>query len=128
MVQAEQSVGCVCVCVRTITVEQNDADLGTWHGSLPLLLPRAAQYKLVLYCIGIVFIPSRLRLMVKIICHSSRSQDKPGIERVQALADISRSALCCHSSETRAPIANLPNSAQLDGTPCIPQLTSQSVQ
>ena len=31
---------------------------------------------------------------------------KPGIERVQALADISRSALCCHSNETRAPIAN----------------------
>jgi len=35
---------------------------------------------------------------------------------VQALADISRSALCCHSNETRAPIANPPNSAQLEGT------------
>ena len=34
-------------------------------------------------------------------------------ERVQALADISRSPLCCHISETRAPIANPPNSAQL---------------
>jgi len=43
-----------------------------------------------------------------------------GIERVQALADISRSALCCHSNETRAPIANPPNSAQLEGTPTIP--------
>jgi len=43
---------------------------------------------------------------------------KPGIQRVQALADISRSALCCHSNETRAPIANPPNSAQLKGTPC----------
>ena len=42
---------------------------------------------------------------------------KPAIERVQALADISRSALCCHSNETRAPIANPPNSAQLEGTP-----------
>jgi len=42
---------------------------------------------------------------------------QPGTERVQALADISRSALCCHSNETRAPIANPPNSAQLDGTP-----------
>jgi len=31
------------------------------------------------------------------------------------LADISRSALCCHS--THAPIANLPNIAQLEGTP-----------
>jgi len=39
------------------------------------------------------------------------------IERVQALADISRSALCCHSNETRAPNANPPNSAQLEGTP-----------
>jgi len=37
------------------------------------------------------------------------------IERVQALADISRSALCCHSNETRAPIANPPNNAQLEG-------------
>jgi len=41
----------------------------------------------------------------------------PGIERVQALADISRSALCCHSNETRAPIANPPDSAQLQGIP-----------
>jgi len=38
------------------------------------------------------------------------------IERVQALANTSRSALCCHSNETRAPIANPPNSAQTDGT------------
>ena len=42
---------------------------------------------------------------------------KPGIEQVQALADISRSVLCCHSNETYAPIANLPNSPQLGGTP-----------
>ena len=33
---------------------------------------------------------------------------------------ISRSALCCHSNETRASIANPPNSAQLRGTPTIP--------
>jgi len=26
-------------------------------------------------------------------------------------------ALCCHSNETRSPIANSPNSAQLGGTP-----------
>jgi len=38
---------------------------------------------------------------------------------VQALADISRSALCCHGNETRAPIANPPNSTQIDGTPTI---------
>jgi len=38
-------------------------------------------------------------------------------ERVQALADISRSVLCCHGNETGAPIANSPNSAQLEGTP-----------
>jgi len=39
---------------------------------------------------------------------------------IQALADILRSALCCHSNETRtpiAPIANPPNSVQLQGTP-----------
>jgi len=46
----------------------------------------------------------------------------PGIERVQALADISRSALCCHSNETRTPIANPPDSAQLEGTATITQL------
>ena len=45
---------------------------------------------------------------------------KPGIERVQTLADISRSALCCHTNETHAPIANPPNSAQLEGIPTIP--------
>jgi len=45
---------------------------------------------------------------------------QPGIERVQALAYISRSALSCHSNETCAPIANPPNSAQLEGTPTIP--------
>jgi len=37
-----------------------------------------------------------------------------------SLPDISRLALCCHSNETRALIANLPNSAQLEGTPTIP--------
>jgi len=41
---------------------------------------------------------------------------KPGIERVQALADVSRSALRYQSNETRAPIANPPNNAQLEGT------------
>jgi len=34
-------------------------------------------------------------------------------ERVQALADISRLALCCHSNETCAPTTNPPNRAQL---------------
>ena len=53
---------------------------------------------------------------------------KPGIERVQALADISRLVLCCYSNETRALIANPPNRAQLEGTPTIPQVTSRSVQ
>jgi len=51
-------------------------------------------------------------------CQTTHNQS----ERVQALADISRSALCCHSSETRASIANPLNSAQLDGTPTIPRL------
>jgi len=35
-------------------------------------------------------------------------------------SDISRSALCSHSNETRAPTANPPNSAHLEGTPTIP--------
>jgi len=56
------------------------------------------------------------------VIHSST---RPGvlyhvIQRIQALADISRSALCCHSNESRAPIANPPNSAQLEGTSTIP--------
>jgi len=38
----------------------------------------------------------------------------PGVDRVQALASCL--ALCCHSNETRAPVANLPNSAQWEGT------------
>jgi len=48
---------------------------------------------------------------------ANRSLIQPGIERVQALADISRSAvLFCYSNETHAPIANPPNSAELEGT------------
>jgi len=58
-----------------------------------------------------------------------RSQDQPGIERVQAFADISRSALCCRSNETRAPIASPPNNTQLEGHPLLfLQLISGSVQ
>jgi len=47
------------------------------------------------------------------------------VERVQALADISRSVLCCHSNETRARIANPLNSAHLHeytALPTIPKL------
>jgi len=51
------------------------------------------------------------------LVYTSVTQLQPGIGRGQALADISRSALCCHTIETRAPIANPPNSAQLGGTP-----------
>jgi len=41
-----------------------------------------------------------------------------GVERVQSLADISRSALCCHSNETQLHrLQNPRNSAQLEGTP-----------
>jgi len=40
--------------------------------------------------------------------------------RAQAVADILRSALCCYSNETRTPIPNPPNAAQLGGTPTIP--------
>jgi len=39
------------------------------------------------------------------------------MQRVQALIDISRSTLCCHSNETHALIAHPPNSAQLEGIP-----------
>ena len=45
---------------------------------------------------------------------------EPGIQRLQAVANISRSALCCHSNKTRAPVANTPNNAQLEGTHTIP--------
>ena len=44
----------------------------------------------------------------------------PDTEQVQALANILHSALCCHSNETRELTANLPNSAQLEGTHIIP--------
>jgi len=63
----------------------------------------------------------QFRVSCKRFCVSVR-------DRVQALADISRPALCCHSNETRASIASLPNTAQLKGTPTIPQVTSGSVQ
>jgi len=59
---------------------------------------------------------------------TSQMQSKPGIGRVQALTDISHLALCCHSNETCSPVANLPNSAQLQGTPTVPRVTSGSMQ
>jgi len=47
-------------------------------------------------------------------CHPHvHPQLEPNIE---AFADISRSALCCDSDETRALIVNPPNSVQLRGT------------
>jgi len=49
------------------------------------------------------------------IWNTKTLQTKPATERVRALANISRSAICCHSNETRAPIANPPNSAQSVG-------------
>ena len=42
------------------------------------------------------------------------------IEWVQAHTGISHLVLCCHSNETHAPIANSPNSAQLEAPPTIP--------
>jgi len=57
-------------------------------------------------------------IIINIMNHHQRlcaRQQQPGIERVQALADILHSALCCHSNETHALIANPPNSIPLDG-------------
>ena len=51
--------------------------------------------------------------------HTNPHQYEPGIEQVQALADISHSVLCCHSNETRAPIEYPRSCAQLEGTPTI---------
>jgi len=49
---------------------------------------------------------------------SQLSQAEPGIERVQALSDISRSGYVVIATKPNcAPIANPPNSAQLEGTP-----------
>jgi len=62
----------------------------------------------------------KLKLLLQILAFSCKQRRIcPGIEWVQKIADISRLALtvCCHNNETCAPIANLPNSAQLDSTP-----------
>jgi len=84
----------------------------------------AAAATLTDHCL---YTSSRLHLLSRNISGKSRAPhyhalttNQPRAERVQALADISHSALCCHSHETQAPIANVPNSAQLEGTPTIP--------
>jgi len=60
------------------------------------------------------------------------TNETTGTERVQAVADISHSALCCHSNETHVLMANPHKSAQLGPTPyqCpnLVDLTSGSVQ
>jgi len=61
--------------------------------------------------------PSQSHVIVlKKLNPTQHKQATPGIERVQALTDISHSVLCCHSNKTRAPIANPHNSAQQEGT------------
>jgi len=55
-------------------------------------------------------------ILLQVIEYFKAPQQQPGIQRVQALADISRLGLCCHSNKTRASIANPLNSAQLGGT------------
>jgi len=51
---------------------------------------------------------------------------KPGIQRVQALADISRSRYIVIATKLScAPIANPSNSAQLVGTPTVPASNTQ---
>ena len=56
----------------------------------------------------------------KIMCLNSMNCQTathlPPFNRVKALADISHSAQCCHSNETHAPTANVPNSAHMG--PC----------
>jgi len=47
---------------------------------------------------------------------SDGDQTQSGMERVQALADISHSVLYGYSNKTYAPIANPSDSAQLEGT------------
>jgi len=77
-----------------------------------------ANITLTLTLLALTFNPDLSHLVL----HKQYSfrKRKPGIHRVQALADIWRSALCCHRNETRVPIANPPNSAQLEGTATIP--------
>jgi len=60
--------------------------------------------------------PKPVRRTIRIDA-AANTETKPGIQRGQALAYISRSALCCHSNETGAPLPNPPNSVQLEGTP-----------
>ena len=60
---------------------------------------------------------SRSITVGRIYVHSTAMRPKINSTRHRASADISHSALCCHSNETRASVANSPNSAQLEGTP-----------
>jgi len=58
-----------------------------------------------------IYILLQLRLMWNVTkCYSHKSWNT-----THQLYNLHR--VCCHSNETRAPIANLPNSAQLEGTP-----------
>jgi len=61
--------------------------------------------------------PFTISFLIIFIPRNDETGSKPEIERVQALADISRSAVCCHINETHAPITNPSNSAQIEGTP-----------
>jgi len=60
------------------------------------------------YCGGVVTRTRNVSEYMLVLALCLVHISKPGTERVQALAGISRSAPCCHSNETRAPIANPP--------------------
>ena len=84
-----------------------------------VVLADTTQFGKVFHVFTILLVKPNFRID-HILLETSQVSDRyqtRHVERVQALVDISRSALCCHSNETHAPIANTPNSAQLEGTP-----------
>jgi len=79
--------------------------------------PVVEEHKVLEECVTWRKCSDGLGMQTAQICVQMVTTWKVGIERLQALADISHSALCCHSNKTRTRIANPPNSAQLEGTP-----------
>jgi len=73
-------------------------------------------YGLVLIVRDVVCFNPKLSVVEEWLGHlHAHHWPQPGIQQVQALAGILRSVLCCHINETHAPIANPPNTTQLEG-------------
>ena len=92
------------ICLKTYNAREFD------HSRVNVRGKKSRQGKLLIahFVLGVIPVFKRLFEPYIAICLLILPPITPGIEQGQALADSARSALCCHSDESRALIPNPP--------------------